>query len=56
MAEVLKEIEVQSDGKVETEVLPGEGAFYGPKFEYTLRDAINREVAMWNNSGRFQFT
>ena len=43
MAEVLKEIEVQSDGKVETEVLPGEGAFYGPKFEYTLRDAINRE-------------
>ena len=22
---------------------PGEGAFYGPKFEYTLRDAIGRE-------------
>ncbi len=43
MAVVLKEIEEQSDGKVETEVLPGEGAFYGPKFEYTLRDAINRE-------------
>ena len=22
---------------------PGEGAFYGPKLEYTLRDAIGRE-------------
>ena len=43
MAEVLKKIETQSAGKVKTEILPGEGAFYGPKFEYTLRDAINRE-------------
>ena len=43
MAEVLKKIESQSKGKVETAILPGEGAFYGPKFEYTLRDAINRE-------------
>jgi len=24
------------------EILPGEGAFYGPKIEYTLRDAIGR--------------
>jgi threonyl-tRNA synthetase len=23
--------------------LPGEGAFYGPKFEYTLKDAIGRD-------------
>ena len=23
--------------------MPGEGAFYGPKFEYTLRDAIGRD-------------
>jgi threonyl-tRNA synthetase len=23
--------------------LPGEGAFYGPKFEYVLRDAIGRD-------------
>ena len=23
--------------------LPGEGAFYGPKIEYTLKDAIGRE-------------
>jgi threonyl-tRNA synthetase len=26
-----------------TAVNPGEGAFYGPKLEYTLRDAIGRE-------------
>jgi threonyl-tRNA synthetase len=26
-----------------TDVNPGEGAFYGPKLEYTLRDAIGRE-------------
>jgi threonyl-tRNA synthetase len=26
-----------------TSVNPGEGAFYGPKLEYTLRDAIGRE-------------
>jgi threonyl-tRNA synthetase len=24
-------------------ILPGEGAFYGPKFEYTLKDAIGRD-------------
>ncbi|KAF1018988.1 MAG: Threonine--tRNA ligase [Paracidovorax wautersii] len=28
---------------VEFEYLPGEGAFYGPKIEYTLRDAIGRQ-------------
>ncbi len=43
MGEVLKTIEEQSDGKITTDILPGEGAFYGPKFEYTLRDAIGRE-------------
>jgi threonyl-tRNA synthetase len=26
-----------------TDINPGEGAFYGPKLEYTLRDAIGRE-------------
>jgi len=26
-----------------TSIQPGEGAFYGPKLEYTLRDAIGRE-------------
>ncbi|MEP1442858.1 MAG: threonine--tRNA ligase [Hyphomicrobiales bacterium] len=43
MGEVLKTIEEQSNGKITTDILPGEGAFYGPKFEYTLRDAIGRE-------------
>jgi threonyl-tRNA synthetase len=28
---------------VTTELNPGEGAFYGPKFEYVLRDAIGRD-------------
>ncbi len=28
---------------IETSVNPGEGAFYGPKLEYVLRDAIGRE-------------
>lgn len=43
MADVLKTIEEQSEGRIKTDILPGEGAFYGPKFEYTLRDAIGRE-------------
>ena len=25
---------------------PGEGAFYGPKLEFVLRDAIGRDVAV----------
>ncbi|WP_062226365.1 threonine--tRNA ligase [Aureimonas frigidaquae] len=43
MGEVLETIKLQSNGRIQTGVLPGEGAFYGPKFEYTLRDAIGRE-------------
>lgn len=43
MTEVLKQIEEQSGGRIKTGILPGEGAFYGPKFEYTLKDAIGRE-------------
>jgi threonyl-tRNA synthetase len=43
MANVLKTIESQSGGSIRTSVSPGEGAFYGPKFEYVLRDAIGRE-------------
>ncbi|MFG1428068.1 threonine--tRNA ligase [Roseixanthobacter glucoisosaccharinicivorans] len=43
MTRVLKQIEEQSGGKIKTGILPGEGAFYGPKFEYTLSDAIGRE-------------
>ncbi|MFG1422831.1 threonine--tRNA ligase [Roseixanthobacter liquoris] len=43
MTRVLAQIEAQSGGKIRTGILPGEGAFYGPKFEYTLSDAIGRE-------------
>ncbi|WP_321338015.1 threonine--tRNA ligase [Breoghania sp.] len=43
MTKVLKDIETQAGGRIKTGILPGEGAFYGPKFEYTLRDAIGRE-------------
>ncbi|AHG45466.1 threonyl-tRNA synthetase [Rhizobium leguminosarum bv. trifolii CB782] len=43
MTDVLKTIESQSEGRIKTGILPGEGAFYGPKFEYTLKDAIGRE-------------
>tara|TARA_R110002126_G_scaffold64660_4_gene165550 strand:+ start:2084 stop:4048 length:1965 start_codon:yes stop_codon:yes gene_type:complete len=43
MGEVLKTIEATSEGRIKTGILEGEGAFYGPKFEYTLRDAIGRE-------------
>jgi len=43
MLKVLKQIEAQSGGKIKTGINPGEGAFYGPKFEYVLRDAIGRD-------------
>ncbi|AQX21293.1 threonyl-tRNA synthetase [Bartonella sp. CDC_skunk] len=43
MTSVLKTIEEKSSGCVKISILPGEGAFYGPKFEYTLTDAIGRE-------------
>ena len=33
---------IAADG-LATSINPGEGAFYGPKLEYTLRDAIGRE-------------
>jgi len=40
---VLEEISRQSNGPSKTGIKPGEGAFYGPKFEYVLRDAIGRD-------------
>ncbi len=43
MGEVLREIEKRGAGRIKTSVNPGEGAFYGPKFEYVLRDAIGRD-------------
>ena len=42
MTKVLNQIQQQSNN-IKTGILPGEGAFYGPKFEYTLKDAIGRE-------------
>ncbi|MGA8901945.1 threonine--tRNA ligase [Bradyrhizobium sp.] len=44
MATVLSEIEANSHNqRIKTAINPGEGAFYGPKFEYVLRDAIGRD-------------
>ena len=43
METVLAQIAEQSGGRIETGINPGEGAFYGPKFEYVLRDAIGRD-------------
>jgi threonyl-tRNA synthetase len=43
MSAILEDIRAQSNGKVRTGINPGEGAFYGPKFEYVLRDAIGRD-------------
>ena len=42
-AALLRVLEKVGEGGVKTGVNPGEGAFYGPKLEYTLRDAIGRE-------------
>ena len=42
MMKVLDQIQQRSNN-IKTGILPGEGAFYGPKFEYTLKDAIGRE-------------
>ncbi|MFO1168777.1 MAG: threonine--tRNA ligase [Rhodoblastus sp.] len=43
MSRVLDRIKAQSGNMIETAINPGEGAFYGPKFEYVLRDAIGRD-------------
>ena len=43
MTKVLERIAQQSGNRIKTEINPGEGAFYGPKFEYVLRDAIGRD-------------
>src|SRR5450432_1405981 len=43
MSRVLEEIKARHGNVVTTMLNPGEGAFYGPKFEYVLRDAIGRD-------------
>jgi threonyl-tRNA synthetase len=42
MSDILEDIRARSN-QVRTGINPGEGAFYGPKFEYVLRDAIGRD-------------
>ncbi|MBO6902695.1 MAG: threonine--tRNA ligase [Rhizobiaceae bacterium] len=39
----LTKMEAESNGRIKAGINEGEGTFYGPKFEYTLRDAIGRE-------------
>ncbi len=43
---VLEKMTAESDGRIKTGINEGEGTFYGPKFEYTLKDAIGREWQM----------
>jgi threonyl-tRNA synthetase len=43
LSDVLDEVKRQSNGQVKTALQPGEGAFYGPKLEYVLKDAIGRD-------------
>jgi threonyl-tRNA synthetase len=43
MSAVLERIAADGGGRIKTAINPGEGAFYGPKFEYVLRDAIGRD-------------
>ncbi|HKG76848.1 MAG TPA: threonine--tRNA ligase [Beijerinckiaceae bacterium] len=43
MRRLLDDIAERSGGRIKTGINPGEGAFYGPKFEYVLRDAIGRD-------------
>jgi threonyl-tRNA synthetase len=43
LSRILKQIAAESGGRIKTGVNPGEGTFYGPKFEYVLRDAIGRD-------------
>ncbi|UDL90122.1 threonine--tRNA ligase [Mesorhizobium sp. PAMC28654] len=43
MGSVLETIRTRSGNRIKTSINPGEGAFYGPKFEYVLKDAIGRE-------------
>ena len=43
MSNVLDTIRTRSGNRIKTSINPGEGAFYGPKFEYVLKDAIGRE-------------
>jgi threonyl-tRNA synthetase len=43
LRKVLAKMEKESGGRIKTGINEGEGTFYGPKFEYTLKDAIGRD-------------
>jgi threonyl-tRNA synthetase len=43
LQQVLDEVAAKAGNRVRTAVNPGEGAFYGPKLEYVLKDAIGRD-------------
>jgi threonyl-tRNA synthetase len=43
LKKVLAKMAAESGGRIKTGVNEGEGTFYGPKFEYTLKDAIGRD-------------
>jgi threonyl-tRNA synthetase len=43
LKKVLDKMAKESGDRIKTGVNEGEGTFYGPKFEYTLRDAIGRD-------------
>jgi threonyl-tRNA synthetase len=43
LRKVLDKMAKESGGRIRTGINEGEGTFYGPKFEYTLKDAIGRE-------------
>lgn len=43
LKKVLDKMAAESGGRIKVGINEGEGTFYGPKFEYTLRDAIGRD-------------
>ena len=54
MQDVLKRIEAQGQGRIKTAINPGEGAFYGPKFEYVLARRHRPRLAVRHHAGRLQ--
>ena len=47
-------IEAAAEKGLKTTVEMGEAAFYGPKLDFMVRDAIGRQVAARHHSGRLQ--
>jgi threonyl-tRNA synthetase len=43
LRKALARMAAESGGAIKTGINEGEGTFYGPKFEYTLKDAIGRD-------------